>query len=176
MWFTFIGSWFSFLVQCYCLTVYHDLQLPGRLEIILRIRTGPTGRFSYGSGSNWAASCPLGCGCGCKCSICLYPSNSVCARGYRRTADEVEDCISEPLRTPRTGSGCPRGQASSAGCGRENLARPGRFGRRAKVQRVSDRISAREHCALLLCLQLAQLRGRVGGPRPRVHQPGVCFR
>ena len=47
MWFTFIGSWFSFLVQCYCLTVYHDLQLPGRLEIILRIRTGPTGRFSY---------------------------------------------------------------------------------------------------------------------------------
>ena len=33
MWFTFIGSWFSFLVQCYCLTVYHDLQLPGRLEI-----------------------------------------------------------------------------------------------------------------------------------------------
>ena len=76
MWFTFVGSWFSFLVQCYCLTVYHDLQLPGRLEIILRIRTGPTGRFSYGSGSNWAASCPLGCGCGCKCSIyargCLW--------------------------------------------------------------------------------------------------------
>ena len=47
MWFTFIGSWFTCLVQCYCLTVYHDLQLPGRLEIILRIRTGPTGRFSY---------------------------------------------------------------------------------------------------------------------------------
>ena len=138
MWFTFIGSWFSFLVQCYCLTVYHDLQLPRRLEIILRIRTGPTGRFSYGSGSTWAASCPFGCGCGCQCSICLYPSNSVRARGYRRTADEVEDRISESLRTPRSGSGCPRGQASSAGCGEESLARPGRFGRRAKVQRVSD--------------------------------------
>ena len=83
MWFTFIGSWFSFLVQCYCLTVYHDLQLPGRLEIILRIRTGPTGRFSYGSGSNWAASCPLGCGCGCKCSICLYPCSRVAQRVLR---------------------------------------------------------------------------------------------
>ena len=47
MWFTFVGSWFSFLVQCICLTVYHDLQLPRRLEIILWLRTGPTGRFSY---------------------------------------------------------------------------------------------------------------------------------
>ena len=56
--------------------------------------------LTYGSGSGWAASCPLGCGCGCKCSICLYPSNSVCARGYRRTADEVEDCVPESLRTP----------------------------------------------------------------------------
>ena len=120
MWLAFVGSWFSFLVQCYCLTVYHDLQLPRRLEIILRIRTGPTGRFSYGSGSTWAASCPFGCGCGCQCSICLYPSNSVRARGYRRAVDKVEDCISESLRTPRSGSGCPRGQASSAGCGEEN--------------------------------------------------------
>ena len=41
-----IGSWFSFQVQCICLTVYHDLQLPRRLEIVLRIRAGPSGRFS----------------------------------------------------------------------------------------------------------------------------------
>ena len=47
MWLTFVGSWFSFLVQCICLTVLHDLQLPRRLEIILWLRTGPTGRFSY---------------------------------------------------------------------------------------------------------------------------------
>ena len=47
MWFTSVGSWFSFLVQCICLTVLHDLQLPRRLEIILWLRTGPTGRFSY---------------------------------------------------------------------------------------------------------------------------------
>ena len=53
MWLTFVGSWFSFLVQCICLTVLHDLQLPRRLEIILWLRTGPTGRFSYGSGSMW---------------------------------------------------------------------------------------------------------------------------
>ena len=35
MWLTFVGSWFSFLVQCICLTVLHDLQLPGRLEDVL---------------------------------------------------------------------------------------------------------------------------------------------
>ena len=60
MWRTVVGSWFSFLVQCNCLTLYDDLQLPRRLEIVLRFRTGPSGRFSYGSGSTWAASCPFG--------------------------------------------------------------------------------------------------------------------
>ena len=176
MWFTFVGSWFSFLVQCICLTVLHDLQLPRRLEIILWLRTGPTGRFSYGSGSTWAASCPFGCGCGCQCSICLYPSYCVRARGFRRADDEVEDCLSKSLRTPRSASGCPGGQATSAGSGEENVARPGGSGRRAEVQRVPGRVPAREHRALLLGLQLTQLRGRVGGSRPRVHQPGVCFR
>ena len=38
--------WLGPVANSQCVTVYHDLQLPRRLEIILRIRTGPTGRFS----------------------------------------------------------------------------------------------------------------------------------
>ena len=60
----------------------------------------------------------------------------------------MEDRVSKSLRTPRSASGCPGGQATSAGCGEENLARPGGSGRRAKVQRVPSRVSAREHRAL----------------------------
>ena len=81
----------------------------------------------FGSGSNWAASCPLGFGCGCKCSICLSSSHGVCARGLRRAVDEMEDCFSKYLRTLWFGSACQGGQASSSGCGQGHLARPRHF-------------------------------------------------
>ena len=63
MWRTVVGSWFSFLVQCFCLTFHDGFQLPGRLEDVLRTGCSSTGRHFYGSGSFWAASCPFGLGC-----------------------------------------------------------------------------------------------------------------
>ena len=47
MWRTVVGSWFSLLVQCICLTFHDGFQLPGRLEIVLWTGRSPTGRYAY---------------------------------------------------------------------------------------------------------------------------------
>ena len=176
MWRTVVGSCFSFLVQCFGLTFRDGFKPPRRLADVLGTRSSSTGRLFYGSGSEWAASCSFGLGCGWRQLWCLPSANCVGAFGDRHRFDEVEDVIPKCHLVLQAAVHCAGGQASRAGCGYQELARaPGRC-HHCQVQRVSQRIPAREHSALLHCLSVARLHGQVDGERHGDCECGVCSR